>query len=70
MEYKVVAVEEENLRDATDELISEVNQLLNKGWKLQGGVSVSCHTLNGAEYYNLAQALARSVDGDMDITLL
>ncbi len=75
MEYEVVTVEDRNLSFANTELVNEVNALLKKGWKLQGGVSVSCHVLNGREYYNLAQALVRIEDktyknNDVQVTLL
>lgn len=75
MEYKVVTVEQKNLYDAKERLMSDVNYLLSKGWKLQGGVSMSCHVLSDDEYYNLAQALVRiedktSKNNDVQVTLL
>lgn len=75
MEYKLVTVEQKNLYDAKERLMSDVNFLLKKGWQLQGGVSISCHMIGYAEYYNLAQALVRREDkptknNDVQVTLL
>lgn len=75
MEYEVVTVEDRNLSFANTELVNEVNALLKKGWQLQGGVSISCHMIGYAEYYNLAQALVRREDkptknNDVQVTLL
>ena len=76
MEYKIVTVEEERLYDAKERLMSDVNFLLKQGWRLQGGVSISCHVLSDSdEYYNLAQALVRGEDkteinNDVQVTLL
>ena len=75
MEYKVVTVEQKNLYDAKERLMSDVNYLLSKGWKLQGGVSISCHVLSDNEYYNLAQAMVYDKDKpvqnkDVQVTLL
>lgn len=41
MDYRVVVVSRDWHTDAAEELRREVKQLLNSGWKLQGGVSVS-----------------------------
>lgn len=41
MDYKVVVVREELQVDAISELEKTVKALLEDGWKLQGGVSVS-----------------------------
>ncbi len=76
MEYKIVTVEQSDLDLAQELLMQEVNYLLSQGWQLQGGVSISCHTLyEDEEYYNLAQALVRREDradknNDVQVTLL
>lgn len=41
MDYKVVVVRKEFMSDAKKKLEKKVKALLEDGWKLQGGVSVS-----------------------------
>ena len=42
MQYKVVCVRMEGIYD-TEKMEKEVNDLLEQGWKLQGGIAVSTH---------------------------
>lgn len=62
MEYKVVKVKNSDLDIAKGRLELDVNSLLHKGWKIQGGVSISCYSAgyhNLVEFYVLTQALVR-----------
>ena len=62
MEYKVITVKKVDLDIAKSRLMLDVNRLLQQGWKIQGGVSISCYSCdyhNSVERYTLAQALVR-----------
>ena len=63
MDYKVVFGISETFDDALDNLEGEVNEYLKKGWKLQGGVSLSqvsdVAKYNEYKYYTLCQAIVK-----------
>jgi hypothetical protein len=54
MEYTVVSVSRSSPNKALKELITEVNQMIAKGWKPIGGVSFS---MWGLMTYNYHQAM-------------
>ncbi len=41
MDYRIVVVSEDYHTVATEKLTREVKKLIDSGWKLQGGVSIS-----------------------------
>ena len=71
MKYQVVSANSMNFFDARNGLQEKVNEYLKKGWKLQGGVSISCH----ASYCILTQAMVFENDkpaksNDVQVTML
>ena len=59
MDYKVVVVREEFQLDAKSELEKKVKALLEDGWKLQGGISVSVVEVGYGSHTILAQAMTK-----------
>ena len=57
MEYKVVSARNDLLENAKIKLATDVNLLLERGWKLQGGVSLQIEMHGYNATYVLAQAL-------------
>ena len=58
MQYKILSAEELYESKARDKLTTKVEEALNEGWKLQGGVSATKSTL-GHNWYILFQAMIK-----------
>lgn len=44
MQYKIVYADDHYVFHAIDKLSDMVNKLLEEGWTLQGGVSITCNS--------------------------
>lgn len=63
MEYKLIIVKNRWYSNVQEELENKVNNLLKKGWKLQGGVSVATYVEgNYSTYYVMSQAMVLEED--------
>ena len=58
MQYKILSAEELYENNARDKLTTKVEEALNEGWKLQGGVSATKSAL-GHNWYILFQAMIK-----------
>ena len=56
MDYTVVQISDKTLSSALDKLAREVREMQSKGWKPQGGVSIS---VTSNYWYNACQAMTR-----------
>ena len=57
LEYKVITGESMSKELAIEELETEVNKLLQKGWKAQGGVSINKIGSASCHIFTIAQAM-------------
>lgn len=74
MEYKLVRVNEDYYITAARKLEEQVNELYKKGWRPQGGASVSIYRVGYSEYACMVQAMVKDDEpkelGGGRITLL
>ena len=59
MNYRVLTEESKDRSEAAKELERKVEELLNEGWNLYGGVSITVSPHGYADYYILAQAMVK-----------
>jgi len=59
MDYQIVVVSKDWHTDAAEELRREVKKLINSGWKLQGGVSVSRSDYGSLAKIVMSQAMIK-----------
>lgn len=62
MKYMLVRVEEEIYTEAARKLESKVNELCEKGWRPQGGASVSIFEVGYSHYACMVQAMVKDDD--------
>ncbi len=61
--YKIVSVESSDMDYATEELENKVNKFEKQGWKVHGGVSITC---DSDDYFHVAQAMVKYEDAPND----
>lgn len=62
MKYELITVDCEYVCEARNRMEKEVDSYLQKGWKPQGGVSISTYRVAYSTYCSIAQAMVLEED--------
>lgn len=62
MKYELITVDCAYVVEARNEMKKEVDRLLQKGWKPQGGASISTYQVGYRTYCSIAQAMVLEED--------
>ena len=62
MKYELITVDCEYVREARNRMEKEVASYLKKGWKPQGGASISTYRVGYSTYCSIAQAMVLEED--------